>query len=296
MSSLYHEGMKDSVLFLRGFVLISLLLVSAGSWLFFAVSNNEGDKYLQVSFLDVGQGDAIYVRTPDGYEILIDGGSSNAVLRELSKQKSFFDRDIDVILATHYDTDHIGGLVDVLKQYQVDLIIESGANSDTPASEAFDVTSNMERADRVKAQAGQVFQIGEQVTLKILSPLGDTSNWEANAASAIVQLAYGDIEFMLTGDAPAEIEDYLVGTVGADLESEVLKLGHHGSKTSTSELFLDTVQPEWAVVSAGLNNRYGHPHYSVVDRVFDRDIKLLSTITDGTVTFLSDGQQVWLEE
>ena len=98
---------------------------------------------------------------------------------------------------------------------------------------------------------------------------------------------------MLPGDAPDSVEDYLVGTYGADLQSNVLKLGHHGSKTSTSDLFLDTVQPQYAVVSASIDNRYGHPDQSVMQRVFARDIQTFHTGVDGTVTFYSDGEKVW---
>ena len=100
---------------------------------------------------------------------------------------------------------------------------------------------------------------------------------------------------MLTGDAPSNIEDYLVGIYGDELQSDILKLGHHGSKTSTSELFLGTVNPQYAVVSAAVGNRYGHPHQEVMQRVFSRDIVTLHTGIDGTITFYSDGVNVWRE-
>jgi beta-lactamase superfamily II metal-dependent hydrolase len=248
-----------------------------------------------IHFLDVGQGDAIFIQTPDGYEVLIDGGASSAVLQQLSSIQSWSDRDIDIVIATHPDTDHVGGLNDVLDGYEVEMIIQTEADSDSPAAVAFKKAVSAEDAIVHFARAGQHIQVGASTTIEILAPASDTSNWESNTASVIVRVTYGNAAFMLTGDAPAEVEDYLTEVYGNDLRSNVLKLGHHGSKTSTSELFLDTVQPEYAVVSASLGNRYGHPDQSVMQRVFSRDIQTFHTGTDGTVTFYSDGKQVWKE-
>lgn len=250
-------------------------------------------EYLTVSFLDVGQGDAIFIQTPDGYELLIDGGPTAQVLRELSTQKSFFDKDIEVVLATHPDTDHLGGLVDVLRRYNIVTLIETSAVNDTPASQAYDTAARAEGAQTIIAKRGDVINLGASTTVRILSPSGDTENWRSNAASVIVQVQYGDIEFMLTGDAPSSIEDFIAGEFGVSLESEVLKLGHHGSDTSTSELFLKLVDPQYAVVSAGLDNRYGHPHPDVVGRVERQGVQLVSTAESGTITFETDGVTVW---
>ncbi|MCD5381497.1 MAG: MBL fold metallo-hydrolase, partial [Candidatus Pacebacteria bacterium] len=230
------------------------------------------------------------------YELLIDGGSSAAVLRELSDGRNFFDKKIDVVVATHPDADHVGGLVDVLERYEVGLIIESAVVHETTVSDAFDDAANNEGLDIVIAQAGQIIKLGASTTVRILSPYGDSANWNSNSASVIVQIVYGDIEFMLTGDAPKGIEEYLVGEFGELLESEVMKLGHHGSKTSSAETFLDAVSPEFAVVSAALDNRYGHPHPEVIERVEEREIEIVSTAVEGTIAFESDGREVWLVE
>lgn len=287
--------MSHSILTIRIFVLMTMLLLVGLIWYQSSNASLIDNQTLKVRFLDIGQGDAIYIVTPDGYELLVDGGPSAAVLRMLGKHKSFFDRSIDMVLATHYDTDHIGGLVDVFKRYSVDWIVESGATSDTPAASAYALATEIEGAQIIKAQAGQVIKLGEQVTLRVLSPLGETTNWDSNTASAVIQIIYGEIEFMLTGDAPASIEEYLVSQYGTSLESEVLKLGHHGSKTSSSENFIKAVAPKYAVVSAGENNRYGHPHQEVVERVLKNNISLVSTIASGTLTFVSDGVKVWQE-
>jgi competence protein ComEC len=248
---------------------------------------------LSVSFLDVGQGDAILIETPDGLEVLVDGGRDASVLRTLAKERSFFDREIDVIVSTHPDLDHVGGLIDVLKRYRVKQIIQTENEHDTPAAAAFTAAAKQEQAEIILADVGQVISIGASTTLYIFSPAGDEREWESNTASIVMKVVYGNSSFMLTGDAPAEIENYLVETYGTQLDSDVLKLGHHGSKTSSSESFLDAVTPQFAIVSAGIDNRYGHPHQEVMERVFGRDITTFHTGTDGTVTFQSDGQTVW---
>ena len=276
-------------------VIATLLGVAVISWLPFLQPKITSCECLVVSFLDVGQGDAILIETPDGFEMLIDGGPNAAVLRELSKERSFFDREIDVVVTTHPDLDHIGGLVDVLKRYKVQTILRTENKNDKSAAEAFAAAAQKEKAEEILADAGQVLQLGASTTIQIFSPTGDERQWESNASSIVLRVVYGNTSFMLTGDAPQEIEDYLVKTYGTQLDSDVLKLGHHGSKTSSSEAWLDTVTPQYAVVSAGLDNKYGHPHQDVMQRVFARNIQSSHTGTDGTITFYSDGTKVWRE-
>lgn len=250
-------------------------------------------KCLEVSFLDVGQGDAILIETPDGFEALVDGGRDSSVLRELGNERGFFDREIDLVAATHPDLDHIAGLVDVLKRYKVETILMTTNEGDSGAAASFADAAPEEGAEVILADAGQVLQLGANTTIQVFAPTGDESKLESNTASIVLRVVYGETSFMLTGDAPLEIENYLVQTYGAQLDSDVLKLGHHGSKTSTSDAWLDTVTPEYAVVSAGIDNRYGHPHQDVMQRVFKRNIQTSHTGTDGTVTFQSDGKTVW---
>ena len=279
----------------RMMVIATLLGVAVISWLPFLQTKNTNCECLTISFLDVGQGDSILIETPDGFEMLVDGGPNAAVLRQLSKERSFFDREIDVVVTTHPDLDHIGGLVDVLKRYKVQTILRTENENDKSAAEAFAAAAQKESAEEILADAGQVLQLGASTTIQIFSPTGDERQWESNASSIVLRVVYGNTSFMLTGDAPREIEDYLVKTYGTQLDSDVLKLGHHGSKTSTSEAWLDTVTPRYTVVSAGLDNKYGHPHQDVMQRVFARNIQTSHTGTDGTVTFYSDGTKVWRE-
>ncbi len=276
-------------------VLLAFLPAISGSQLGAVFGSRAGDSLLTVAFLDVGQGDAIYIETPDGVQMLIDGGPDSSILRELGREMPFWDRTIDVILATHPDKDHIGGLVDVLTRYEVANIIRTENDSDTAVSSAFIFSTEEEQSTLHIAKAGEVIRLGASTTLTIYSPASDTSNWESNTSSIVGQLKYGEIEFMLTGDAPIGIEDYLAKTYGQSLQSEVLKLGHHGSKTSTGEAFLAAVAPELAVVSASIDNRYGHPHAEVIDRVESRGIEVLSTAKLGAIILKSDGERVWTE-
>ncbi len=257
---------------------------------------SDGDGLLTVAFLDVGQGDAIYIETFDGIQLLIDGGRDGAVLRELPRLHSPFDRTLHSVLATHPDLDHIGGLIDVLARYEVDNLIMTRNESDTTAGATFAAGAIKEGGLITIAEAGLVMELGASTTLTILSPTGDPTNWESNTSSIVAKLTYGSSDFLLTGDAPIGIENYLVGAYGAVLQSEVLKLGHHGSKTSTALSFLTAVAPEYAVVSTGKDNSYGHPHVEVVKRVEQAGVNLRSTAEDGTIVFKSDGTKVWIEE
>jgi len=294
LQALYHDGMSRMIL-MRGGVLGIFLLLAFVLWIP-VWGNSATNAPLTVRFLDVGQGDAIHIATPDGYELLIDGGPSAIVLRELAKGRSFFDRTIDVVLATHPDTDHVAGLVDLLKRYEVSTVVSTNVQHTAPAAVAFDEVVEEEGAQHVSGVAGQRIQLGASTTVLLLSPYGNVTEWENNVASIVVQIIYGDTAFMLTGDAPIGIEEYLVDRYGGALRSDVLKLGHHGSRTSSSERFITAVTPAYAVVSAGKDNRYGHPHQEVVARAGAAGARLVSTAEEGTLTFHSDGSAVWLVE
>jgi competence protein ComEC len=300
----YTRAVNDSILKIRGAGLLGLLLAVLLAWLPGVIPTDSQlaglfgsgtDGLLTVAFLDVGQGDAIYIETPDGVQLLIDGGPDSSVLRELGKVMPLFDRTIDVILATHPDKDHIGGLVDVLARYQVGEIVMTENENDTAVSEAFIEGSRQERVKIEMARAGQEFRLGASTTLRVFSPSADPSALESNTSSIVAQLRFGEIEFMLTGDAPISIEEYLVSTYGNALVSEVLKLGHHGSRTSTADSFLKAVQPTYAIVSAGKDSRYGHPHKEVVELVNQAGAEIFSTAKSGTIIFKSDGDRVWVE-
>tara|TARA_B100000745_G_scaffold63630_4_gene37629 strand:+ start:9728 stop:10588 length:861 start_codon:yes stop_codon:yes gene_type:complete len=250
------------------------------------------DDLMKVRFLAVGQGDAIFIETPSGKQVLIDGGNGSVVLTALRKYMTWYDRGIDLVVSTHPDLDHIGGLVEVLPRFEVDSILLTEATQSEGEGQFFYALALEEGADIIFARTGQEIWLESDIVLKVLSPAYDPSLLETNAGSIVTLLQYKDVGFMLTGDAPFAIEDYLVES-GEDVEAQVLKLGHHGSKTSTGEKFLAAVNPAYTVVSAGANNTYGHPHEVIVDRVQNFGATILSTAFGEDISFVSDGLSVW---
>lgn len=265
------------------------LLTLSVLFIWYAVTSVSDGK-ARISFLDVGQGDAIFIEGPNGAQVLIDGGAGLSVIRELGRAMPFFDRSIDVVIATHPDRDHIGGLVDVFERYRVSSFIYSGNERDTAVFDELNERVEEEGGVTRIARAGHVIHLGDGAYLRIFYPDQDVTHVESNAASIVSQFVYGDTEILLTGDAPAEIEGYLTLLYGEALASDVLKLGHHGSNTSNGRPLLSLVSPEYAVASAGCGNSYGHPHDEVVTDVTDLGIELFSTCEDGTITFIADGE------
>jgi competence protein ComEC len=251
---------------------------------------------LSVSFLDVGQGDAILIESPSGAQVLIDAGAGRGVLREISAHTSWLDRTLDVVIATHPDMDHIGGLPYVLERYNVAHVVESGVVDDGADAHALARAIADEAGVAMHtARRGQVFDLGDGALLEVLFPDRDVSGMEPNAGSVIVRLVYGDIAFLLTGDAPQAIEKYLVSLYGSSLSANVLKAGHHGSKTSSADVFMSAVGTTYAVISRGCDNSYGHPHREVLDTLAQFDVLVLDTCERGTITFVSDGRSVFLK-
>jgi len=281
--------MRKSVA-IQGIVLLVLLALACGIW--YAVFREDRHGILTISFLDVGQGDSIFIDAPSGRQVLIDGGPDRSVLRELGKLMPWWDRSIDVVIATHPDADHISGLVDVLQRYRVQYIFHPGVEKNTGPAESMLLSVAKEGAEEVYARRGQVIDLGSGAYLEILFPDRDVSDVETNTASIVARLVYGDTAFMLTGDSPLSIEKYLVQLDGKELRANVLKAGHHGSKTSSSEIFVGFVSPEYAVLSRGCDNSYGHPHAEVVALFARFEIPTLDTCDEGTITFVSDGQKV----
>ncbi len=276
-------------------VFASVFLVYYG-WGYF---RERGDTdLLQVSFLSVGQGDATFIESPTGIQVLIDGGRDTAVLERLSGVMGYFDRSIDMIVATHPDSDHIGGLIHVLKRYQVKSILMTNNINDTPAYEAFMDAVEKEDAQIIFVKRGDVFEFGAEgagtTTLSILFPDRDMEKAESNLSSIVAKLSYGDADFLFTGDSPSSIETYLVGLDGSQLQSEILKVGHHGSRTSTDPLFLSAVSPLYGIVSSGKDNDYGHPHREVVEALSDASVITKNTADEGSILFETDGSSIWL--
>jgi competence protein ComEC len=268
------------------------VLAAAACLIWAAVLHADGPGVLRVSFLDVGQGDATFIETPSGRQVLIDGGPDSAVLRRLGHEMPWHDRTIDVVIPTHTDADHIAGLVGVLLRYQVGTIIAPTVEGDTATAAALVRSLTQEGARNVVAKRGQVIEFGDGARLEILFPDRPLPGADTNTACTIARVVYGKTAFLLPCDAPQAVEEYLVGLDGKQLRADVLKAGHHGSKTSSSLVFVGYVNPQWAVYSRGCDNTYGMPHQETIATFARLNIPTLDTCGEGTITFESDGQTV----
>lgn len=276
---------------LTGIVLaLLLLLVAAVSY---AALREDRRGLLTVSFLDVGQGDAIFIDAPSGRQVLIDGGPADGgVLRRISRAMPWYDRSIDLVIATHPDADHVSGLIDILERYRIGTIVKSSVQGDTKTFAAFNAAVESERAPIVSAIRGRLIDLGGGAYLQLLSPDRPVEGVETNEGCVVARLVFGKTSFMLPCDATRGVEAYLAALDGSALHSDVLKAGHHGSKTASSPLFVGLVAPRYVVYSRGCNNTYGHPHQETIDTFARLQIPTLDTCTEGTITFVSDGESV----
>jgi competence protein ComEC len=277
----------------RPYVLIPFIvvLVVLDAWMVYLVYF--AAPKLEVHFLDVGQGDAILIESPSGVDLLIDGGPDRAVLRRLPRELGLFDRTIDVVLATHRDKDHIAGLPGTFDKYQVKYFIESGTVNDSSYSEALTEAVDREPGiTRVLARRGLRIDLGGGAYADVLFPDRDVSGLETNDGSIVLRLVYGDTSFLMAGDLGSGVEDYLATIDGAHLKSTVLKASHHGSRLSTSNMWLAAVDPNIVVISAGKGNSYGHPSPETLERIYASGAQVSSTIEEGTVTLVSDGKSI----
>ena len=277
-------------------VIAALLLVGQ-------FTDAKADGLLHVYVLDVGQGDAILVVTPEGRRMLVDGGPDpKATLGAIARLMPPGDRSLDLVAATHLDSDHVGGLLGVLDRYRAGTVLHGGAGQTGSALFPQWRAVLRDRDHPVAAvHAGHRIRLGRDVTVEALHPpangLPAGVERNANNESLALRLDYGDVSFLLTGDIEVEAERYLVEAAGDRLQADVLKVGHHGSRTSTTQAFLDRVNPRSAVISAGRENRFGHPHADVVERL-ETSVgaeRVFLTARDGTVEYVSDGEALWVE-
>jgi beta-lactamase superfamily II metal-dependent hydrolase len=224
----------------------------------------------------------------------MDGGKDNTVLERLGRLFNFFDKKIDMVVATHDDLDHVGGLPGVLSRYQVDTLITSLPNSTNVAMSAVVDTALAKDMQIVHANSRKQITTDDGVTIDILFPTENMDGTEdGNSTSVVAKIKYGEVSFLLTGDLPHAGELYLISLYGDELKSDVLKLGHHGSDTSTHPKLLEMVKPKTVVVSAGKNNSFGHPHRAVIELVQKFGAQIFSTTDEGNIEFETDGLNVW---
>ncbi len=271
-------------IYLRG----CLALCAVVAWLALA---HLPDGRLHVYFLDVGQGDAIFIRAPDGRQVLVDGGPSPAaLLDELGSLLPFWDRTLDMVVLTHPDADHMNGLLPLFERYRIATVLDTV--QDGGQAPAWSAALAAHRGQRITARRGMRLALDE-LRMTVLHPaeplLPDMSD---NAASLVVRLDYGETSLLLMGDAEQATEEVLLAA-GQPLQADVLKVAHHGSGGATSVAFLAAVQPQLAVIQVGADNRFGHPHPDTLARLAPAQV--LRTDQDGRIEITSDGRRLWVK-
>ncbi len=242
---------------------------------------------LRIHYIDVGQGDCIYAELPGGKAMLIDAGTNESVAAVCDYIANTGEDTLDYVIATHPHADHIGGMDGVLDEFEVGTFYMPDVQSNSRTFESMLDSLEASDADVVKAEAGVVICDDDKLKIEFVSPTDDYYD-EINDYSAVVKLTYGETDFLFMGDAQKYAED----KISADIRADVLKVGHHGSDTSSGKKFLEKVNPSYAVISAGQDNDYGHPHREVIDRLNKRNIKIFRTDMLGTVVIGSDGQNI----
>lgn len=248
----------------------------------------------EMSVLDVGQGDAILLEAPSGQVILVDGGPDKKVLRRLGEELPFWERRIDLVVLTHPHEDHFGGLSEVLERYEVGAVMISGVEALSQGYQHLLAVVEDKHIPLWVIEKPEEVTFG-QVQLHILYPDHSFKGKRIsnlNNSSLVIKVQYKEVDMLLTGDAEQEEEMELV-KAGADLKADILKVGHHGSETSSTELFLAAVQPTLAVISSGVGNKYGHPSPRTVKRLERLGIPLRRTDTEGTIHLHTDGITIY---
>jgi competence protein ComEC len=271
---------------------LAVVVILASTLLWLAATRPESGR-LSVTFLDVGQGDAILIEGPRGHRILVDGGpSGDAITAALGRQLPFYDRRLDLVALTHPQQDHIGGLPAVLEGYSVRRVLSGPVEGEIAAYRAWSHAVDRRDTPEISAQRGQTVDLGGGAALSILSAGDQTSPESLNDASVVLRLTMGDLSFLLTGDITEAGETALIRT-GADLDSSVLKIAHHGSLTSTSPSFVRRTTPLVDVISVGADNSYGHPTDEVLSRLAG-DL-ILRTDLHGDISLSTNGSSLWVQ-
>lgn len=277
---------------LQKYFLPSLIIVLFVLNIFlFQLDRKNSKNILTFAVLNVGQGDALFIESPTGVQVLVDAGPPQRVLSELSKVMPFWDRKIDALIMTNPDLDHIAGFLDILRLYEVGMFFEPGTVNSSDTYKILQRQIKDKNIPNILARAGTRVHLGGGAYLDILFPDRDVYDWENNMASVVAKLTYGDTSIMLTGDATKDTEQILLQKYKSDyLKSDILKAGHHGSKTSTGEEFIKFVEPQYSFISSGKDNKYGHPHQEVLDILESNNVNVLRTDELGAIILKSDGK------
>ena len=243
-------------------------------------------KEMAVHFIDVGQGDSIFIEAPNGKTMLIDGGVKGAGKEVVAYLKAQGVNRLDYVVATHPDADHIGGLISVLNSISIKEFIDSGK---VHTSQTYEEMLSLIQAKNIKftiPEAGDELQLEDNLTVEVLA--ADETASDNNDASIVLRAEYQNISFLLMGDADHGIEQELLQK-GTDVQATILKAGHHGSNTSSSPKFVEAVSPLATILSYGQDNKYGHPHAEVIDILQNVNSEIYSTAEAGTIVITTDG-------
>lgn len=273
----------------------SLALCVVAAYFYYEQSKPHG---LLVYYLNVGQGDSILIRTPDNQDILIDGGPDKAVLSELGKHLPFWDRDIELMILTHPHDDHVAGLVSVLNQYQVDKVLYNDAAYENNNYAEFKKIIKEKNIATANFFYGDKINLSPDIYFEGIFPFSNldlNSIENVNNISIVNRLVYKENEFLFTGDTEQETEQLILEN-NINVKADVLKVGHHGSKTASTEAFLDAVKPKQAVISCGLGNKFKHPHFITLYKFKQRGVKIWRTDEDGTIKCEGDGVEIICEK
>jgi competence protein ComEC len=297
MKKLAQGILKPHLGFSPKWLILPLLIIAILLW--FAALTTPDDR-LHVSFLDVGQGDGVLIQTPNGQNILIDGGpDSQHINLEMGERLPFWDRTIDLVVCTQPQADHVTGLIEVLNRYKVKEVLDPGISYDSSIYQEWLRLIETEGIEYNIARAGQEIDLGSGIRMEVLNPpetLWQGTSDDVDNNGVVLRLSWGKVSFLFTADIREEVEFELIGQ-RANLKSTVLKVSHHGSRTSTTSQFLAAVGPEVAVISVGADNSFGHPSPEVVERLIDRlgEDNVYRTDRDGTIELITDGEQLWVK-
>lgn len=294
-----------------GKLIFLILLIIISFYIFSFYANYKKNDFLEITFFDIGQGDSALIQMPNREKILIDAGPTNIIVSKLQNKFSFLDRDIDYILMTHPDADHVSGFYFVTQNFNIKNILENGdKNKDTQIYK--NIKDQFKMSDLTKKEifvnCGDKINYEDKDKPKIFILHPEQNNLilnDTNENSIVALLVYGKYSFLFTGDADKEVEKNLfreidrcfdvadINFIKQNLKNlTVLKVSHHGSKSASSEDFIKILKPEYSVVSVGIKNRYGHPNKETVETLEKYSKNIFYTSKDGDINFKTDGTNI----
>lgn len=275
-------------------IFLLLAFLSSAIWFYFFTSQQ---KFFRADFFDVGSGDAILLKTPDNFKVLIDGGPSSKILDHLGKSLGPVDRKIDLLIITHPHEDHIFGALEALNRYEVKMVLGTGTVHTSSIYLEFLNQVKKKNIDFKIAEQGQIYKFGD-LELEILYPFESLVGKKVqnlNNSSIVFKAKYKKVNFLFLGDAEKEVGEKLFKK-NISLSTSVLKVAHQGSKNGAQNFpgFLEVVKPQIAIILVG-ENKFGHPHKETLDKLEAKKIKILRT-DEGSVSIESDGENFWVDK